>query len=249
MINYLILDIDGVINVADGDENWSESRIYLLERIVCDNNYYIVVSSSRRKTDVESTKIFFKDKGFTDILLSRIVGVTIRAYQYIDKSKKIHLSIPRGVEIKQWFDTNVHSIDGKEFKEKIKGYHYNYVILDDDTDFLMEQSDNFLHISREHGLLEEHCEYIKRILEPKKVYYDYLISCDYDILHKQPENKDVIEFKDKFAEITGYSFSNWIKTFKNISFYEDYHVTSDGNFELTCDPYDRVYQLKKLTFL
>ena len=39
---------------------------------------------------------------YNDIL----IGVTIRAYHYIDQKSKIHLSIPRGVEIKQWQPTD-----------------------------------------------------------------------------------------------------------------------------------------------
>jgi hypothetical protein len=55
-----------------------------------------------------------KGEGF--LFYDKIIGVTIRAYQYLDKTKKIHLSIPRGVEIMQWLDTNVHSDNGINFK-------------------------------------------------------------------------------------------------------------------------------------
>ena len=63
------------------------------------------------------TKEYMDKLGF--ILTHKIIGVTIRAYQWIEFKHKIHLSITRGIEIKQWLDTNLFSNNGKNFKRNL----------------------------------------------------------------------------------------------------------------------------------
>ena len=49
-----------------------------------------------------------------------------------------------------------------------KHYHgapdYEYVILDDDTDFLLGQADNFIHVNEQTGLTDEDVERARKIL-------------------------------------------------------------------------------------
>ena len=79
-----------------------------------------------------------------------IIGITIRAYHYIERG--IHLAIPRGVEIKQWMDTHIHSNNGKDWNKKEITVDYNYVIIDDDTDMLLEHRCNFVNTNGEFPL-------------------------------------------------------------------------------------------------
>lgn len=242
MINYLFLDIDGVININDGvDNNLNSEKLDILSKIVFDNDMYIVLSSSWRKINVPETKEYLKSKGFPKNLLERLIGVTIRAYHYLDKSKKVHMSIPRGVEIKQWIDANIDSDNGKNYMKKIKGYHYNYVIIDDDSDFLLEQKDNFIRTTSEKGLLDEHLEMVKNILKPIEVERTVVFECSDDIF---PKN-----FEEAFEKITGKTVNEWRKTCKNISFYEDHFITSDGIHEYTTDAYSEIRKISKLKFL
>ena len=92
----------------------------------------------------------------------RIVGVTIRAYAYIMQG--IHLSIPRGVEIKQWIDTHIHSENGKNWNYKEIGVDFNYVILDDDSDMLLEQAEHLVKTDTLLGLSEDDVERAIKIL-------------------------------------------------------------------------------------
>lgn len=154
MRKIIFLDIDGVLATPEclNDGEWAlvESKQLLLKEILDKTGAEIVLSSSWRLHTVEDTKEYMTEKGF--MFSDKIVGVTIRAYHYIDRTQKIHLSIPRGVEIQQWIDTNIHSDNGKNFKRKILQKDYNYVILDDDTDMLYQQRKHFINTNSILGL-------------------------------------------------------------------------------------------------
>ena len=76
----------------------------------------------------------------------------------------IRLSIPRGVEIKQWIDTHIHSDNGKDWDYKEIGVDFNYVILDDDSDMLLEQAEYFIKTDPYLGLSEEDVKQAIKIL-------------------------------------------------------------------------------------
>ena len=152
---FIFLDIDGVIatpkTVEHGMWALTPEKQDLLGMIIEKTGAKIVLSSSWRKHTLESTIEHMKEHGFR--FCDEIVGVTIRAYHYIEKG--IHLSIPRGVEIKQWIDTNIHSNNGKDWNRKKLGEDWNYVILDDDSDMLLEHKDNFICCNSMEGLTLE----------------------------------------------------------------------------------------------
>lgn len=155
MRKIIFLDVDGVLatNESLKDGQWAivEARQNQFKKIVeAIPELEIVLSSSWRKWDLESTREFMKEEGFW--YWEKIIGITIRAYQYLDRTKKIHLSIPRGVEIMQWIDTNIHSDNGKNYNRKILGIDYKYVILDDEKDMLYTQRNNFVQTNSTKGL-------------------------------------------------------------------------------------------------
>ena len=168
MEKYIFLDIDGVlatpksIEGVGGEWRIEDEKQELLKHIIDSTGANIVLSSSWRKWDLETTIEFMKQEGFW--FYDLIIGVTIRAYQYIDRTKKIHLSIPRGVEIYQWIDTNIHSDNGKNWGRKKLGLDYQYVILDDDCDMLYVQRNNFVNTNSDLGLTDDDCELAIEIL-------------------------------------------------------------------------------------
>lgn len=174
MDKYIFLDVDGVLATPESVENGGEWKIVdykqtLFSRLMREPNDSfdwikpkIVLSSSWRKWDLETTRQFMKEEGFW--FWEDIIGITIRAYQYIDRTKKIHLSIPRGVEIQQWIDTHIHSDNGKYYQRKKLGTDYLFVILDDDTDMLLSQKDYFVNTNGEIGLTIEDVNKANRIL-------------------------------------------------------------------------------------
>jgi hypothetical protein len=151
----IFLDIDGVLAtpkfLKEGGWALDPEKQILLGKILFSTNAEIVLSSSWRYSTLERTKEHMESEGF--MFNDKLVGVTIRAYQWLETG--IHLSIPRGVEIKQWIDTHIHSNNGKNWERKKIGEHFNYVILDDDSDMLLEHKDNFIKTDSEIGLTEE----------------------------------------------------------------------------------------------
>lgn len=156
MNKYIFLDIHGVITTPEyfKDGMWilSPEKQKLLGKILNETGAKIVLSSSWRCKTLEKTKEHMLSEGF--LFNDDLIGVTIRAYNYLDKASKIHLSIPRGVEIKQWIDTHIHSDNGKNWEKKKIGKDYTYVILDDDNDMLLEQKDYFIKTHTIKGLTE-----------------------------------------------------------------------------------------------
>ena len=160
MEKIMFLDIDGVIatneSVVDGQWALVNARQVQLRKIIDATGCKIVLSSSWRKWDLETTREFMKEEGFW--FWDLIIGITIRAYQYLDRTKKIHLSIPRGVEIKQWIDANIDSDNGKNYNRKKLGKDYQYVIIDDETDMLYEHRNNFVNTKPHKGLTSKDAE-------------------------------------------------------------------------------------------
>lgn len=157
MKKIIFLDIDGVLAtpscIKDGMWALCNEKQELLGNIISDTGSKIVLSSSWRCDTLDNTKQSLIKKGF--LFNDYLIGITIRAYQFLEKGTNIHLSIPRGVEIKQWIDTHIHSEYGKNYKRKILGKDYQYVILDDDSDMLLEHKDNFIRTEGEIGLTSD----------------------------------------------------------------------------------------------
>jgi len=184
--NYLFLDIDGVIATPDtlngGMWGLTPEKQDLLAIILEKTDAKIVLSSSWRKHTLEDTIKYMDKEGFR--FSDKIIGITIRAYHYIEKG--VHLSIPRGVEIKQWLDTHatypwyayperkeefkIYNEKGefKIMKSQILGVDYNYVILDDDTDMLLEHKDHYVNCNSEEGLTMKNVNKAIEILLLKK---------------------------------------------------------------------------------
>ena len=155
MEKIIFLDIDGVLATPKYLKNkqWAldPEKQKLFGKILIKTDAKIVLSSSWRYSTLEKTKEHMEAEGF--LFNNELVGVTIRAYQYIEQG--IHLSIPRGVEIKQWIDTHIHSDNGKNWERKKLGKDFNYVILDDDDDMLLEHKDNFVKVNGDIGLTDD----------------------------------------------------------------------------------------------
>lgn len=183
---FIFLDIDGVIatpkTIKDGMWALTPEKQDLLGTILEKTGAKIIISSSWRQETLESTIEYMKAKDFR--FCDEIIGITIRAYHYIEKN--IHLSIPRGVEIKQWLDTHVISpwIAYPEQKEQYQVFNedgsfkkmrsnkveedFTYVILDDDSDMLYEQSKYFIHCDSMEGLNDTQTNKAITLLIPRK---------------------------------------------------------------------------------
>ena len=164
-MKVLFLDIDGVLN----SENWFAYRIYCvknnmvnilmnfvdtddrnikhklttlddraianLNRIVEETECKVVLSSSWRSS-IESENIFTQN-------LLKLKGFKYEFYDVTPRLWFSDFSIRRGEEIKFWLD-----------KESEKHEIESFVILDDDSDMLPEQMNNFIHVDGQVGLTD-----------------------------------------------------------------------------------------------
>ena len=162
-MKVLFLDIDGVLN----SENWFAYRIYCvknnmvnilmnfvdtddrnikhkltmlddraianLNRIIEETGCKVVLSSSWRSS-IESENIFTQN-------LLKLKGFKYEFYDVTPRLWFSDFSIRRGEEIKFWLD-----------KESEKHEIESFVILDDDSDMLPEQMNNFIHVDGQVGL-------------------------------------------------------------------------------------------------
>ena len=149
MNKYIFLDLDGVlISNKKGDPQWTPKGMRNLGIILRNTNAKLIISSSHRKNNLIETIDYLREIGFE--YCEAVVGITIRGNKQIKPG--LHMSIPRGVEIKQWIDTHIHSENGKNYKKKNLDSDYTYVILDDKNDMLLEQRHQFIHINTNIGL-------------------------------------------------------------------------------------------------
>lgn len=104
MQKIIFLDFDGVITTMATRYALCPHKCSLIQQVIDRTGAKIVVSSSWREESAEETISYLKDapaffKPFVPSWVDEIIGVTIRAYRYMKGG--VHLSIPRGVEIKQ----------------------------------------------------------------------------------------------------------------------------------------------------
>ena len=163
MKKIVFLDIDGVLNheawynKTKGKEGDIDPHcIELLNQL---EGAEIVVSSSWGE-DGGRTEKALQDKG----LKLPIIGFT----------KKWHYQyewVCRGNEIEAWL---ISAFNDKcsRYRGKWGNEDYEYVILDDDADMLLEQADNFIQIDRWVGITQADIDKAKQILR----YEGYIVK-------------------------------------------------------------------------
>lgn len=174
MKKYLFLDLHGVVSVepdVDGKVVLCPIAMGYLRHIQKHTGCVFVITSSVRKSSVAETKRFLSECGFA--MTNKIVGITIRAYKYINKKYHVHLPIPRGVEVKQWMDANIHSNNGKDFKKKAYGQDYTYAILDNSTAYLLEHRNNLVVTESTVGLTMQDAMSVIQILNQSILNFDH----------------------------------------------------------------------------
>jgi len=147
---FLFLDIDGVLA---GDDEWdtllkdnycpfNKEALSNLEYILNEfPDTSIVISSYWRiGKNIKKLQSIFKNRKFK--YYKNIVEKT-RTLEFTSSTSSYHISVPRGCEIEEYIQTHTSTIDT-----------YKYVILDDGSDMLYYQKDNFVH-TRDHLLTLE----------------------------------------------------------------------------------------------
>lgn len=155
--HIVFLDIDGVLNSEDFFKNRAHkgfidtNKIKLLNQLK-DIDTEVVISSSWGYDNGRTEKTL-KDCG----LELPIIGYT----------EHFHCSWQcRGNEIAKWL-FNEFEETGNVFGENFahyRGHDYEYVIFDDDMDYLLGQASNFINTNQYTGLTQEDIDKARKIL-------------------------------------------------------------------------------------
>lgn len=175
-MKIIFLDIDGVLNhetfyqwrheqmqkdgtFYDSMQNKWDADICLetvkrLNWLTDETGAKIVLSSTKRLgTSMEWLTGWFKRCNITGELIGRT------PFLQIEESRG---SVPRGVEIREWI-LNHKDLVGDEYR------FTEYVILDDDSDMLYTQRNNFIKIDKYVGLTYGTAALAKHILDGHKI--------------------------------------------------------------------------------
>lgn len=153
MPNVIFLDFDGVLNNAIEEEHhidatlngkyqgfYSPIRVGILNDLIRMTDAKIVLSSTwRMGLSIDEIKTLFREMGIE----GEVIGKTEDLRTWGSKT-----CIFRGNEILKWIIDN----------EDVVGSQWDfdsYVIIDDDSDMLYWQKENFIHTNAEVGLTEE----------------------------------------------------------------------------------------------
>jgi len=153
-LKIIFLDIDGVLNCEIDNPDTRNMRhdiskrcMELLNDLIESTKSKIVISSTwRYSKSTEELQKIFEDHGFKG--------------KIIDRTPRLGADCLRGNEILKWMKDN----------DSLIGYHsyYNkYVILDDDSDMLFWQKDNYINVDGYVGLTRKICYKAAYILNGK----------------------------------------------------------------------------------
>jgi histidinol phosphatase-like enzyme len=163
-MNIIFLDIDGVLNcelfyrertkeerlIESPIRNICKDRVQWLNELCKDVGAKVVVSSTWRHSGLKYMQEILAEAGAT--------------FEVIDITPDLRFKgSVRGNEIKLWIDENIEKLCG------VKYYDYNtYAIIDDDSDMLYWQRNNFFQTDTYSGLTPNTCYRIKRFFGSKK---------------------------------------------------------------------------------
>lgn len=161
-MKIIFLDIDGVFNSEKYYRQrkdftpWDEAKefdpvcVNLFNNIIGNTGAKIVISSCWRNGNLNYLQTLFNMVG----IYGDVIGETPRL------RFDIKASIPRGLEIQEYIETQyVYDYKlGHRFLLK------SYVIMDDSSDMLYCQKDNFVNTNNLVGLTKEDCDTAIRIL-------------------------------------------------------------------------------------
>jgi hypothetical protein len=170
----IFLDVDGVICTGRLRFNGLDPiPMGHLKRIIDETGAKVVISSSWRRRELEKTKSLFPEW-----LQEHIIDQTVFKHDYC----KPTLQTYRGNEIQTWIHDHLdfpwygypelqenyttRNEDGsfKIMNSNYANVDYTYVILDDDSDMLYWQKDNFVITNHKKGLNKRNANKAIRIL-------------------------------------------------------------------------------------
>lgn len=177
-VKVVILDVDGVLNhqkfydwrskqmtagkwkPVKGLDNFSPESIKYLNMLTDATGAKIVLSASMRfDGTIPQLQKLFKRAGVTGDIIGRTPFLQSITSPLM--SKETSISTPRGIEIRWWLNEQGFkriSWSKSSQAEKLKKSRVtNYVILDDDSDMLLEQQEHFVKCNAYKDGFNEKC--------------------------------------------------------------------------------------------
>ncbi len=174
-MKVIFLDIDGVLNCQQAYINGSceyvdgpgfkYQKFYppskeLLNKLIEETGAKVVISSSWRKDGLHRMQEIWKAEGMSGEVIDTTPSLYLQkngSIQFWNEPESKHptpktrgYSIPRGCEIEYWLkDRDFYHINWSEEEQDkyvIRSGIQNYVIIDDDSDMLYGQRNNFVHV-------------------------------------------------------------------------------------------------------
>lgn len=183
-MKVIFLDVDGVLNSEDDLLNIQnedminpgreifDRPLALLKSLVDATNAKIVISSSWRVGCAKCGRESFYGKELYETLKQRLADYNMAA---IDVTPVINKPmVKRGDEIRKWLNSTEYEIE-------------SFVILDDEADMCEYNSTNLVQTSMKTGLLEEHVEMAKAILNAVDITQNDVIETVRRAWEKFPE--------------------------------------------------------------
>lgn len=155
MRKIIFLDIDGVL----------ASEEFLIHRKGCVDPEKISLLNELASPDTEiviSSSWGYDDGKTEETLID--AGLKIHISRYADKLVHRHKWACRGNEIEKYIIDHFENYEGSTSSAEHMD-EYEYIIFDDDCDFLMSQQDNFIQVDQYTGLTESDIQLAKDILK------------------------------------------------------------------------------------
>jgi hypothetical protein len=187
-MKIIFLDIDGVLNCENGykggycdyvgDDEFHYQQFYppskkLLNKLIEETDAKIVISSTWRGSGIEFIERVWKSENMS----GEIIGLTPNF-----RNNNLGITIPRGVEIKNWLDKKgfrrINWSKDEQQKYQNESDIENYIIIDDDSDMLYAQREHFVNVlpspRNKEGFNQENYELAYGILTKNLIdlYYD-----------------------------------------------------------------------------
>lgn len=160
-MKVIFLDIDGVLNCENGykggfckykelfvgsGEKDHYQQFYppakkLLNKLIEETDAKIVISSTWRIDGIDFMENVWKSEGMS----GNIIGLTSNF-----RNANIPYRVPRGCEIAHWLNESglrlIRWSKDELYKYMVESDIENYIIIDDDSDMLYKQRENFVHV-------------------------------------------------------------------------------------------------------
>jgi hypothetical protein len=184
-MKIIFLDIDGVLNCEDAYKNgfcrkndeygqdFYPPSSNLLNQLIEETGAKVVVSSTWRHSGEKIMKEMWNHRKMAGEVIGVTPSMSFSTMQFIIDGKEVDFYPCRGDEIKTWLNMNGFSqcFWSEEFQQESieKSGIENFIIIDDDSDFLYNQRQHFVHVKpsprNKKGFHEGHYKQAKEILE------------------------------------------------------------------------------------